>query len=140
MTWCRELLVWMLQPGVADDGVAHHAGDVAGDVEGELGGAAAAADPQIQVAGAPIVGGERVWPIAVAQEHLRQISPAEPPVLEEVEAVAAADIESGGGADLHRALGPSELRPPHAGVGAMPRFDAVDGEGDAVEFAAAGRA
>ena len=53
-------------------------------------------------------------------EHLLEIGPAEPAVLLEIEAVAAADVKGRRGADLHWALRPVELGPPHAGVGAVP--------------------
>src|SRR5439155_25279713 len=98
-------------------------------------GVAAAGDPLVNIARAPIVAGERVGPVAVAAVHLRQVGAAELTVLAQIEAVAAADVDGGRGADLHRPLRPQRLGPPHAQIAAMPRFDAVDGEGDAVELA-----
>ncbi len=49
-------------PALGDHGVAQHAGDIAGDIERQLVGAPPAGDPQIQIAGTPIVGGQGVRP------------------------------------------------------------------------------
>jgi len=127
-------------PRLGEHRLAQHAVSVALDSQRELVGRSPAADPGIDIPGSPIVGRDCVFPIAVAPVHTGEIGTAQRTVLVQVEPVAAADIEGCRGADLHRSLRPARLRTPHAQIGAVGRFGAVDREGDTVEIGRGSRA
>ena len=60
--------------------------------------------PVFQVPRSPVVGSQRIRPIAVAVEHLSQIGTTQFSVLTKIEPVATANIGGGGKAYLHRPL------------------------------------
>ena len=68
---------------------------------------------------------------------MRKIGAAQLPVLDDVEPVAAADIDRRGGRDLHRSLRPVQLGTPHSQIGPVAQFGAVDCEGNPIEIALA---
>src|SRR6516162_5341543 len=98
------------------------------------------ADPGIEVAGPPVVGGDRVRPIAISSEHACEIGAAQCAVFNKVEAVAAADIGRRGLSDLHRPLGPARLQTPHTQAEPVARFSAVYRERNAIEIGCRGGA
>src|SRR5207248_8423186 len=87
-----------------DQRIAQYPPDITGRLARQPLGRPAGGDPGLEIARPPIVGSERIRPIAVALEHLRQISPAEKAVLAQVEAVDAAVIERRLETVMHRAL------------------------------------
>jgi hypothetical protein len=93
-------------------------------------------DPRIHIARPPIIGRDRVRPVAVAPVEPREIGSSQKPILDQIEPVAAAQIGRRRSRDLHRTLGGGEFRAPHRGIGAVARFGAVNGKGDAIEIGA----
>ena len=91
-------------------------------------------ETRIHVSRPPVVCGDRIRPIAVAPIHLRKIGAAQLPVLDDIEPVAAADIDRRSSGDLHRPLRTVRLGAPHSQICPVARLGAIDREGDAIEI------
>src|ERR1700745_3566267 len=80
------------------------------------------------------MGGDPICPIPVPPIQAGKISPPQRPVLHNVETVAAAYIECGGGSHLHWTLGPAGLGTPHSQIYAVGGVLAGDSKGDTIEI------
>jgi hypothetical protein len=96
----------------------HHTVQIRGWREFVLG--TSRSDPMVEIAHAPVVGGDRIGPISVAPIKQREISPTNGPVLRNVETVAAADILCRIFSDLPREKDPAFRAPAPGGAGSAP--------------------
>src|SRR6516165_5271539 len=119
---------------MAKERLAQYAIAIVFHVERKSVGGSPAADPGIDIAQTPVIGRDRVRPIAVAPVHPSEIGSAKRTVLRKIEPVAAPDIDCRSLRDLHRPLRAAWLRTPHSEIGAVAGFGAVHGEGDTIQI------
>src|ERR1043166_9712274 len=79
--------------GARNERVAQYPPYIAGGFARQPLSRPACGNPGLEITRPPIIGSERIRPIAVALEHLGQIRAAQQPVFAQIEAVPAANIE-----------------------------------------------
>src|SRR5579871_2911016 len=114
------------EASLAPSAVAQHPVAILLDRKRQSGGWAPPRDPRVQVARSPVVGGHRIRPVAVAPIEARQVGTAQLSVGDQIKPVAAARIERRRRGYLHRPLRALERRTPHARIGAVARFGAIN--------------